>query len=65
MPRHLCAGCGKLIAGLTALDLIDGNRVHAAHGHNRLIAFGVRWRSAATKALMVLGLRPPAGSEDA
>jgi hypothetical protein len=42
VPRHLCAGCGKLIGGLPALDFIDGNRVHDADGHDCLIAFGER-----------------------
>jgi hypothetical protein len=62
VPRHLCAACRRPIVG-PALDLIDGNRVHDADGHECLIRYGERWRGAATRALVAMGLRPPADSE--
>jgi hypothetical protein len=61
VPRELCAGCRRPIGDAAALDLIDGNRVHHAAGHDCLIAYGTRWRGPATAALVAIGLRPPVG----
>ena len=57
-PRHLCAGCRRLIGGKPVLDLIDGCRVHADEGYDCLIRWGQRWRVAATRALVAMGLKP-------
>jgi hypothetical protein len=57
-PSWQCAGCEKLIGGLAAVDLPDGNRVHLKP-INCLIRFGKRWRGDARKALVALGLEPP------
>jgi hypothetical protein len=57
-PAWQCAGCGKLIGGLEALNLPDGNRVHF-EPIDCLIGFGQRWRSDAQAALLSLGLKPP------
>lgn len=62
--RDVCAGCRRPIGTARALDLIDGNRVHDDPGHDCLISHGVRWRGAAKRALVAMGLRPPA-REDA
>jgi hypothetical protein len=59
VPPDRCAGCRRPIGGAEALDLIDGNRVHDVAGHDCLIRHGERWRSAATLALVAMGLRPP------
>jgi hypothetical protein len=70
VPRHLCAGCRRPIAGSSpatsapALDLIDRCRLHDAAGHDCLIRYGERWRDAATRALVAMGLSPPVGWED-
>jgi hypothetical protein len=58
-PEWQCAGCGARIGGLPALNLADGNRVHLDK-LDCLLAFGERWRSDATRALVAVGLRPPA-----
>ena len=42
------------------LDLIDGNCVHDRAGNGCLIHHGERWRAAATRALVGMGLQPPA-----
>lgn len=56
-----CAGCGEPMGGLASLDLLDGNRVHLDHRHGLdcVIAFGERWRGAATRALAAMGLKAP------
>jgi hypothetical protein len=56
---EVCAGCGQLILPDETLDLIDGARVHMK-GYRCRIAYEQRWRSAATNALIALGLQPPA-----
>lgn len=61
---RVCAGCGQLIQADEALDLIDGARVHMKECSCR-IAYEQRWRSAATNALIALGLQPPATDEEA
>lgn len=59
--RELCAGCRRPIGTEAALDLIDGNRVHDRSEHECLIRHGERWRDAAARALVRIGLRPPSG----
>ena len=63
VPEWQCAGCGEPIEGAEALALGDGNRMHLdrAHRFECLTAYGGRWRGAATLALVILGLKPPAG----
>lgn len=63
LPEWQCAGCGEPIGGGEALMLSDGNRVHLdqAHRFECLIAYGERWRDAATRALEKLGLKPLRG----
>jgi hypothetical protein len=64
VPRHLCAGCRRPIIGAApTLDLIDGNRVHDAAEHDCLIRWGERWRAAASRGLIAIGLSPLAGWE--
>jgi hypothetical protein len=57
--RDLCAGCRLPIGSAEVLDLIDGNRVHLRGDRDCLIQHGRRWRAAATRALLSLGLRSP------
>jgi hypothetical protein len=59
VSRDLCAGCRRAIGTEKALDLIDGNRVHIGEDNACLIRHGERWRAAAMRALVALGLRPP------
>jgi hypothetical protein len=62
-PSWQCAGCEKVIGGVAAIDLPDGNRVHF-EPIQCLIRFGRRWRGDADAALIGLGLTPPdAGDE--
>jgi len=61
-PEWRCAGCGEPIAGLPALTLADGNRVHIDR-FGCLLTFGERWRGEATAGLKALGLDPPPGFE--
>jgi hypothetical protein len=63
VPRDLCAGCGHPIGEAEALDVIDGNRVHDCADNGCLIRHVERWRRAATRALVALGLRPPRADE--
>lgn len=58
IPCHVCAGCGKLIGGLPALEVGHGMRVHIGE-LDCVIRFGQRWRKAATAALHGFGLDPP------
>jgi hypothetical protein len=60
VSRDLCAGCRRPIGEAEALDLIDGNRVHIADESDCLIRHGDRWRRAAARALVAVGLQPPA-----
>ena len=64
VPRDLCAGCRRPLAGAEAIDMIDGSRIHIADGYDCLIRYGERWRRAATAGLRVLGLDPPQDSGD-
>jgi hypothetical protein len=59
VPEWQCAGCGNPIGGLASLDFQDGNRVHFDE-LDCLIRYGERWRGAATRALVAMGLQPPA-----
>jgi hypothetical protein len=59
VSRDLCAGCRRPIGEAEALDLIDGSRVHIAEESGCLLRHGERWRRAATRALVELGLQPP------
>jgi hypothetical protein len=61
VPREICAGCRRPVGTAVALDLIDGSRVHLDGANACLIQHGKRWRAAATRALMALGLRVPVG----
>jgi hypothetical protein len=56
---NLCAGCRRPIGDCETLDLGDGNHVHL-DDLNCLLQHGERWRRAATRALVELGLQPPA-----
>jgi len=60
--RELCAGCRRPIGTEAALDLIDGNRVHDPEDNDCLIRHGERWRATAARALIAMGLQPPAGA---
>ena len=57
-----CAGCGRPLGGLEALNLPDGNRVHF-EPIDCLITFGNRWRAEADAALVALGLEMPIEEE--
>jgi hypothetical protein len=58
MPPDLCSGCRRPIGDRETLALGDGNRVHP-DDLNCLIRHGERWRRAATRALVAVGLQPP------
>ncbi len=56
----LCAGCERQIeSSAPSLTLSGGHRVHVSAGFTCVIAYGQSWRSAATAALIRLGLTPP------
>jgi hypothetical protein len=55
----LCAGCRRPLGNAGLLHLGDGNRVHLDN-LNCVIRHGERWRRAATRALVAMGLQPPA-----
>jgi hypothetical protein len=57
-----CARRQQPIGSEDVILLIGGNRVHDRNGHACLIRYGERWRSAATAALIALGLQPPTGA---
>jgi hypothetical protein len=59
VATDLCAGCRCPIGEAEALDLIDGSRVHHRVDNDCLIRHGERWRAAAARALVALGLQPP------
>lgn len=62
-PRALCAGCGEPLSGAASMDIWDGARVHDAPGYSCLIAYGRRWRAAATTSLAALGITAPRESQ--
>jgi hypothetical protein len=53
------AGGGEVIGDREALDLADGCPVHL-DTFGCVIAYGARWRCAATEALAAMGSQPPA-----
>jgi hypothetical protein len=61
-PEGWCVGCRKPIGAGEAMALGDGNRAHLddTHGLECLVAYSERWRGDATRALMKIGLTPPA-----
>jgi len=59
VPPGICGGCQKPIGAAENIPLIDGTYVHGGDGHDCLIAYGRRWRGAATRALAAMGLMPP------
>ena len=59
VPPDLCSGCRRPLGNAEVLHLGDGNRVHLDN-LNCVIRHGERWRRAATRALVVMGLQPPA-----
>jgi hypothetical protein len=60
----VCAGCHQPLGNEDVILLLDRNRVHNRDGHACLIRYGERWRDAAAKALIALGLWPPTGAVD-
>jgi hypothetical protein len=64
VTRDICAGCRKPIGGGATSDLIDGSHVHVDNENACLIRHGERWRAAATRMLMALGLRPLVALEE-
>jgi hypothetical protein len=60
VSSEICSGCRRPIGMEAALDLVDGNRVHDRVEHDCLTHHGARWHAAATRALIAMGLRPPA-----
>jgi hypothetical protein len=63
IPEWQCAGCRDPIGGRAALALADGCRVHLddTDGLDCLLRYGERWRGAATRSLIDMGLRSPVG----
>jgi hypothetical protein len=61
-PRDLCAGCRRPIGNELVIDMVDGNRVHDGVDHPCLIQHGSRWRAAATRGLLEMGLKQPIAS---
>jgi hypothetical protein len=59
VPPGICGGCRKPIRLAENIPLIDGTYVHGGDRHDCLIAYGRRWRWAATNALTAMGLMPP------
>jgi hypothetical protein len=57
-PPWRCAGCGDPIGDMAVLSLSDGCNVHL-NTLACLISYGERWRNAATRALIAMGLKPP------
>lgn len=60
-PAWQCAGCDAPLGGLSALTLVDGNRIHFDEKNECLIRFGRRWHDDAIAGLRALGLVPPPG----
>jgi hypothetical protein len=58
-----CAGCGEWMLNGPGMQLIDGAVIHFHFGNpdrlDCLILYGEIWRSAASAALVTLGLRKP------
>jgi hypothetical protein len=64
VPPDICAGCRRRIGAAGALVLSDGNRAHIDDAGECVTRHGERWRVAASRALIAMGLRPPAASEE-
>jgi hypothetical protein len=60
LSADICAGCRRPIDRSEALDQIDGNRVHVDRNFACLIKYGEQWRGTARRALLDMGLKPPA-----
>jgi len=60
LSADICAGCRRPIDQSEALDQIDGNRVHVDRNFACLVKYGERWRGTARRALLDMGLKPPA-----
>jgi len=61
-PPGICAGCQRDLKDIEpSIELGDGTRVHLRHDHGCLIKHGQRWRSAADRALIAIGLEKPHG----
>jgi hypothetical protein len=66
IPEWRCAGCGQPIGARAALTLGDHSRVHLdTAGLDCVLAYGRRWRAAATRALVDMGLRAPEADSSA
>jgi hypothetical protein len=63
VPGSRCAGCDEPIANAPAMDLGFGSRAHLDDLHC-LIRYGKRWRGAATRALVAMGLKPLADEDE-
>jgi hypothetical protein len=64
VPPTGCAGRLKPIGdGEEVLDHADGTRTHLADGFDCVIKYGDKWRGAAEKALVEMGLVPPGSGE--
>jgi hypothetical protein len=61
-PVGRCAGCGRALRNLLALEVDRGTQVHV-DDLACLISYGDLWRSAANRGLVGLGLTPPAGDQ--
>ena len=61
-PSWQCAGCREPISGQPVFAFPDGARAH--DDLTCIAAYGKRWRSAATAALVKLGLRLPANATE-
>jgi hypothetical protein len=59
VPNWQCAGCREPIGGLESLMLYDGSRAHL-DTLDCVLRYGERWRVAATRALVAMGLQAPA-----
>ncbi len=55
-----CAGCGEVLAeaGHT-LEMLHGERVHAADGYDCVLLYGQRWKRHAGAALAAIGIAMP------
>ena len=58
VPPGICAGCRRPIGNSAVLPLGGGAGVHTAT-LECIVAYGDHWRSAATEALVAMGLTPP------
>jgi hypothetical protein len=61
-PSGICAGCRQPLAGTEEQLLPHGERAHAEL--TCVIAYGRRWKRAATKALAQYGIPAPRGDDE-